>query len=63
MEGEDYWNKSENKAFSFDEDDRVSVFKMSFTRSNKPIHSVVRRQIRTFHHRRNENFLTTTRLK
>ncbi|KAG4076347.1 hypothetical protein HA402_005790 [Bradysia odoriphaga] len=23
MEGEDYWNKSENKAFSFDEDDRV----------------------------------------
>lgn len=23
MESEDYWNKSENKAFSFDEDDRV----------------------------------------
>lgn len=23
MEGDDYWNKSENKAFSFDEDDRV----------------------------------------
>lgn len=35
MEGEDYWNKSENKAFSFDEDDRVSDFKCPFTLSNK----------------------------
>lgn len=35
MEGEDYWNKSENKAFSFDEDDRVSDFKCPFMLSNK----------------------------
>lgn len=35
MEGEDYWNKSENKAFSFDEDDRVSDFKCPLTLSNK----------------------------
>lgn len=31
MEGEDYWNNSENKAFSFDEDDRVYSNKTLFT--------------------------------